>query len=318
VLNREAPEDTRQLVRAAAHWLALLESGSASQAQHAELQHWRSLSTAHEQAWQRAQAFKQRFAGLPTELAMATLDRPDGERRRMLKGLLGFAALAPAAWFVARELPLDAWGADLSTATGERRRLTLADGSVLDLNTATAVDLDPDRRGLRLLRGEIALRRAQPSPFVIRTAFAEATLVAGGDLCVRQYETGCEFSVASGNLDVRAQDGSRWRVPQGKRLRLPAQAGVPLQPFDVAQPGWREGVLVANDERLGDFLRELDRYHPGILRWDASLETLRVTGSFRLDDTDRILQLLAASLPLEVRSRSRYWVSLVPRDRVGA
>lgn len=35
-------------------------------------------------------------------------------------------------------------------------------------------------------------------------------------------------------------------------------------------------------------------------------------GSFRVDDTDRVLSLLAASLPLEVQSRTRYWVTLMP------
>jgi transmembrane sensor len=54
----------------------------------------------------------------------------------------------------------------------------------------------------------------------------------------------------------------------------------------------------------------LERYRPGVLRWDPSLETLRVTGSFRLDDTDRILNLLAQTLGLEVQARTRYWVTL--------
>ena len=61
------------------------------------------------------------------------------------------------------------------------------------------------------------------------------------------------------------------------------------------------------------FLRELDRYRPGVLRWEPALEALRVTGSFRLDNTDRVLSLLAASLPLEVQSRTRYWTTLVAR-----
>jgi transmembrane sensor len=46
------------------------------------------------------------------------------------------------------------------------------------------------------------------------------------------------------------------------------------------------------------------------------LEALRVTGSFRVEDTDRVLALLAASLPLEVQSRTRFWVTLLPRKKV--
>lgn len=78
----------------------------------------------------------------------------------------------------------------------------------------------------------------------------------------------------------------------------------------MLQLGWRDGVLTAQNQPLGDFLRELQRYRPGVLRWEPSLEALRVTGSFRLDDTDRILILLASTLGLEVQNRTRYWVSL--------
>ena len=70
---------------------------------------------------------------------------------------------------------------------------------------------------------------------------------------------------------------------------------------------------MAQNQPLGDFLRELGRYRSGILRWDPALESLRITGSFRLDNTDQILSLLAASLPIDVHTRTRFWVSLVPR-----
>lgn len=83
--------------------------------------------------------------------------------------------------------------------------------------------------------------------------------------------------------------------------------------FDALQLGWRDGVLTAQNQLLGDFLRELERYRPGVLRWDPSLEALRVTGSFQLADTDRILALLASTMPLQVQSRTQYWVTLTPR-----
>jgi transmembrane sensor len=53
------------------------------------------------------------------------------------------------------------------------------------------------------------------------------------------------------------------------------------------------------------------------LRWDPALEALRITGSFRLDNTDQVLALLTASLPIEVHTRTRFWVSLTPRQNVG-
>ncbi|TBU74028.1 sugar ABC transporter substrate-binding protein [Pseudomonas daroniae] len=314
MLNREVGDDTRRVARSAARWLALIESGEAGERDHAGLQRWREHSASHEHAWQRIQALRTRFDGLPPELAMASLDRPDQGRRRMLKGMLGIAAVAPAAWLVTRELPIDAWRADLSTGTGERRSVTLASGSVLDMNTASAVNIDAGRQRLTLVRGEIALRVAGASPFIIDTAQGRATLGAG-EICVRQQGDTCEFSVFSGSAPLRPTGYDTFVLRPGQRVRLREGRIESRQTFDTGVPGWRDGVLMANDQPLGDFLRELDRYRAGILRWSAALESLRVTGSFRLADTDQILALLAASLPLEVRARTRYWVTLVPRER---
>ncbi len=69
-------------------------------------------------------------------------------------------------------------------------------------------------------------------------------------------------------------------------------------------------MLTAQNQPLGDFLRELERYRPGVLRWDPRLDALRVTGSFRLEDTDRVLNLLAQTLGFQVQARTRFWVTL--------
>ncbi|UQY34740.1 FecR family protein [Pseudomonas fulva] len=314
MLNREISEDTRRVARSAARWLALIESGAASEQDHLALQRWRDVHASHEHAWQKIQALRSRFGALPAELAMASLDRPDQGRRRLLKGMLGFAALAPAAWLVSRELPIDAWRADLATRVGERQRLTLADGSVLDINTDSALNLDAGGRRLTLLRGEVALRVAGSSPFVIETGQGRATLVAG-EICVHQQGDSCRFSVLAGSVQLQASTHETQVLQRGQRATLRAGRIQSTQIFDPGAPGWRDGVLMANDQPLGDFLRELDRYRPGILRWSPALETLRVTGSFRLADTDQILDLLAASLPVEVHKRTRYWVTLVPREK---
>lgn len=86
---------SRDVARAAAQWLALLESGAATERDHAALQHWRDSHPQHEQTWQKAQTLRQRFSDLPQALAMASLDRPHPGRRAVLKRALGIAALVP-------------------------------------------------------------------------------------------------------------------------------------------------------------------------------------------------------------------------------
>ncbi|MFL1513014.1 FecR domain-containing protein [Pseudomonas prosekii] len=304
--------ETRQIVRAAARWLALIESGSASDQDRAELQRWRDSHSTHEQAWQKAQMLRQRFADLPSALAMASLDRPQPSRRTVIKRAVGAVVLVPAAWLISRQLPLDVWSADLRTATGEGKKVQLTDGSSLQLNTASAVDIDLSKRLLKLVEGEIALNVPGTKPLTIQTHFGQI-VVSQSEVCVRQGASGCKVSVRKGAVQLQPLRGPVFSLRGGQQVSLLAAGAGNVEPFDVLAPGWRDGVLMAQNQPLGDFLRELSSYRPGVLRWEPELESLRVTGSFRLDDTDRVLALLAASLPIEVHSRTRYWVTLLPR-----
>ncbi|CRM14593.1 FecR domain-containing protein [Pseudomonas sp. 58 R 3] len=300
---------SREVARAAAHWLALLESGAATERDHANLQAWRDSHPQHEQTWQKAQSLRRRFSDLPQAVAMASLDRPQPGRRALLKRALGVAALVPTAWLISRQLPIEAWRADLHTATGERKRLPLADGSSLQLNTATAVDVDLAQRRITLVDGELALTVPGAAAISVHTRYGQVA-VRQADVCVRQLASGCRVSVFKGAVQVRDLTGQLTTLNSGEQAWLRPRGLSAGAVFDVQQLGWRDGVLTAQNQPFGDFLRELERYRPGVLRWDPSLETLRVTGSFRLDDTDRILTLLAQTLGFEVRARTRYWVTL--------
>ena len=314
---RVAPSDeTREVARAAAQWLALLESGEATDDDHTRLQHWRSSDHRHENAWQKIQLLRRRFSGLPSALAMATLDRPDPARRAALKRALGLAALVPAAWLISRQLPLDAWRADLHTGTGEHSQLQLADGSSLQLNTDSAVNIDLVARQLTLVRGEMALKVPGDSALMINAPYGRIS-VSRSEVCLRLGERECRVSVVSGAVQLQPLQGPALMLSQGQQVSLQASGAGRVAAFDALMPGWREGVLMAQNQPLGDFLRELSRYRSGILRWDPALESLRITGSFRLDNTDQVLSLLAASLPIDVHTRTRFWVSLVPRKNVG-
>ncbi|WP_445178329.1 FecR domain-containing protein [Pseudomonas sp. McL0111] len=313
---RAAPtSEAREVARAAAEWLALLEAGEADAEDHARLQSWRSSDSRHEQAWQKAQFLRQRFSQLPSALVMATLDRPDPARRAALKRALGVAALVPAAWLISRQLPLDVWRADLHTGTGEHKRMPLADGSTLQLNTASAVNVDLGARQLTLVRGEMALNVPGSAALTINAPYGRI-IVSRSEVCVRLNERDCNVSVVSGSVRLQPLHGPVLVLREGQQVSLQASGAGSVSGFDANMPGWRDGVLTAQNQPLGIFLAELSRYRPGLLRWEPALDSLRVTGSFRLDDTDKVLALLAASLPLEVHSRTRFWVTLTARKNI--
>lgn len=312
---RQTPSpEAREVARAAARWLAMMEFNG-DEFDSAALQRWRESSVHHEAAWQKAQRLRQRFAGVPPSLGMATLDRPAMARRDVLKRALGVAAIVPTAWLLGRTLPLDAWRADLHTATGEQRRWSLVDGSALQLNTDSAADLDLKARRLVLVQGEMALKVTGAAPLAIQAPYGLIT-VSRGEVCVRLRARDCRVSVISGSVQLQPLRGPLLSLEGGQQVSLQEAGAGPVGTFDAVQLGWRDGVLVAQNQPLGDFLRELGRYRPGVLRWDEALESLRVTGSFRLENTDRILALLSASLPLDVQTRTRYWVTLTLRKNI--
>lgn len=238
--------------------------------------------------------------------AMSSLDRPQTSRRTLLKRGLALGVLVPGGCLLAL------WRADLHTAVGERRGVRLADGSVLQLNTGTAVDLDLVRHRLQLIEGEIALsvNRAQP----LQVDFGLGRVTAGqAQICLRRDADSCRISVLHGTVQVQPAQGMELALHYGDQLTLYANGSGEMGRFAPHAPDWRDGVLSVDNQPLGKFLREVSRYRPGILRWEPALESLKVSGTFLLDDTDRILALLAASLPVNVQSRSRYWITLVPR-----
>ncbi|WP_033875799.1 DUF4880 domain-containing protein, partial [Pseudomonas aeruginosa] len=150
----------------AAEWLVRLQDSGCTDDTRQACAQWRQRSPQHAHAWERAERLLQCLGRLPPALALPTLGRERGlDRRRAIKHLalvLGGASLVLATW---QAEPLRDWLADQRTGVGEQRRLTLPDGSLLTLNTDSAVDLafDASQRLVRLLRGEIFVdSRADP------------------------------------------------------------------------------------------------------------------------------------------------------------
>src|SRR5256885_11606088 len=83
-------------------------------------------------------------------------------RRSVVRGLALGLGSGATAWMAWKGAPLESWQAGQRTATGERRDLKLPDGSLVALDTATALDtvFDDRQRVLRLHRGRILDRKS--------------------------------------------------------------------------------------------------------------------------------------------------------------
>ena len=72
-------------------------------------------------------------------------------------------------------------------------------------------------------------------------------------------------------------------------------------------------MLVAQGQPLAAFIEDLGRYRRGHLACDPALAGLRVSGTFPLENTDKIIAAVADTLQLEVQHFTRYWVTFKPR-----
>lgn len=302
----------------AIQWFVVAQSGLMDALQHAELERWLSMDVRHQAAWQRLVSLGGQLRGrVDSDLASATLERV-GTRRRALKTLASVGLFGVLGWR-ALETP---WGqsafADYRTATGERRSITLADGTRLTLNTATAVDVrfDTDRRFVLVKSGEIEIATANDSrPLIVQTAMAELRPL-GTRFTVRSDtpDGAVWLTVTEGKVAARLRGNSEERViGAGQGAHVSTRGVTDPQPLTAADTAWTEGVIIASRMRLADFLAELSRYRPGLLRCDPAVADLRLTGAYPIGNTDRVLDALAQTLPVSVTYRSRWWVSVASR-----
>ncbi|WP_321878186.1 FecR domain-containing protein [Paraburkholderia bannensis] len=331
-LDNHADDDRRPLeravARAAAEWLVRLADNPTPEDIDA-CTRWRAAHPEHARAWQRAERLNAKFDVLPAKVGMSTLARAErgkphagidqARRRAALKTLSLLLVAGPTGWLAWRTTPWRVWCADARTGTGERRTLMLADGTRVDLNTATALDVafDAHERRVRLDTGEILVDTAPDPqvparPFIVQTD--DGRIRALGTRFVVREDGGTRVAVFHGAVEVTPADAPHLArvVVAGQQTRFTADSIDAPTSADPHGADWSRGVLFAQRVRLADFLDELSRYRPGLVRCDPAVADLHISGAFQLADTDNILAALPETLPVQVIWRTRYWVTVAP------
>lgn len=312
------PDFSNQVAEQAVHWLIEMQDGPLNPRQQQAWQQWHDAHSEHQRAWAHIQRVNQRLRGLSSPLAHAALNAPQSSsRRQALKLLLILGAGSAAAWGLREHNPLPPLLADYRSPLGQRRKLQLSDGSQLQLNTRSAVDVrfDGQQRLIHLLEGEIMLSAAKdPRPLRVQSAQGMVRPDAAR-LNLRQFKERTQLAVFSGAVEVLPASYSTAppRVVAGQQLNFSSNSWQAPRALDAGSGAWSEGMLVAAHMRLADFLDELGRYRRGQLNCDAQVADLLISGSYPLEDSERILDLLEISLPVRVRRFTRYWVTVQAR-----
>jgi transmembrane sensor len=135
----------------------------------------------------------------------------------------------------------------------------------------------------------------------------------GARLNVRQFADRTQIALFEGRVELTANPRAPLLLPVARQLSFTASSVSEAKPLDANSGAWTDGMLVAAHMRLGDFLEELGRYRRGQLSCASPVADLLISGTYPLDDSERILDLLEISLPVKVRRFTRYWVSVEAR-----
>ncbi len=202
---------------------------------------------------------------------------------------LGFVLLSPASHPV-----------EYATKTGQTRTIMLAEGTRIDLNTATRLAVDG--RHVTVVTGE-ALFHVTPDA-------AHPFTVKAGDRTVRDIGTVFDVLRNAGMLSVVVAEG---RVgvsggahevalrPGDKLVHSETTGATHIEKVDPGQElAWTRGYLVYRNATLSDVVRDLNRYFPIPVSLDKRAEKERFTGVLRIDNQDAVLDRLSHFLPLRV------------------
>ncbi|MDH0302740.1 MULTISPECIES: FecR family protein [unclassified Pseudomonas] len=299
----------------AAMWFARLQDAPQDTALRASLQQWLAQHPRHGEEYARLEQLWRAVDFVPRQ-RLEALCQPEPVRQLPRRRLLR-QALAAGVTVVALGLGWTGWQYrqlnyqdTLSTVLGERRQVELPDGSRLELNSSTQVQLmfSPGQRHVRLSQGEAMFIVAHDSgrPFVVSTAQGEVT-VTGTRFDVRQDPNSTRVSVEQGSVRVQGAAESLAQLGAGQGSHIDAQGKV-AAPYAIdanAVTAWRRGKLVFDDAPLSEVVAEVSRYRARPLHVaPGKVAGLRLSSTFSTDDPDALLRALPSILPVAVKQRA--------------
>jgi transmembrane sensor len=324
--SKDKPDRTTLDDLASAHVARLL--AGPSQAEREAIDDWIDADPHHAVAFARMQAAwdsAERLRADPARIN-AFLRPPAGDirwRRRALGALVAASLLCVCGlgiWLQLSETQT------YRTRVGQQHTVHLADGSTVELNTATTVQvaLRRDRRGVRILSGEAHFQVSHDParPFLVDAGPARFRAVGTAfDVRIRSASV-VDLTVTQGVVAVLSGKGADQRQP-----RIAAGRAAVIDGGAVAETvlggetlrqrtAWEQGVIELNGQTLRQVVEEFNRYqaHP-IVIGDARLESLRIGGRFQVNEADRFLAGLCAAFPINVLRTSDGGVLLVRRSK---
>jgi transmembrane sensor len=299
----------------AARWFVRLQEPAVDVDTHRQFQSWLDEHPQHLTEFECLQGVWKAADLVPSARLRALCEEPAArsKRRPVMRYAVAASVLA-----VALGLGLfsglnqsSTYSAAFSTALGERRHVALPDGSVVDLDSRSRIQVrfEKNRRGIELTEGEamFSVQHDTSRPFVVEAGSGKVT-VTGTRFDVRRGASDTRVVVEQGTVKVQGQSAAEQdfiSLTAGMGTHVDAQgkvaAAYAVNPAELT--AWRSGKLVFNNASLSDVAERVSRYRDKPLKvGSAAVGNLRLTSVFKSDNTDALLKALPNILPVAVRT----------------
>jgi transmembrane sensor len=310
---------SREITAEAFDWVVRLERGLNHDEQ-LLLERWLAQDTRCVGALARAQAYAVHVDAVK-DFSEAQKLRLRSTTFRYSSNRMGWAAAAAAILVTISFLVLRQSSNTIEalTAMGEVRQVPLTDGSAIDLDTNSHVEIsyEPAVRNVRLQNGAAIFSVAKDAkrPFLVQAGDIRVKAV-GTEFLVRRTPSGEQVIVIHGAVDVWREIASPSAV-----VRLNAGYESTSTAHDLSQPQalgaagieratlWRTGYLEFDGQSLQDAATNFNRYNNQVIEVsDARLAGAAVAGRFRATDPLAFAQAASTMLSAHLRIEGNHLI----------
>lgn len=238
--------------------------------------------------------------------------------------LTAAAAVALVLWLIQPKQQFE----NIATPAAQRETRTLADGTQVELNAQTSIQVEIDGKGrkVRLASGEafFSVHKDPSRPFVVETPTGSVR-VTGTKFDVRTENSGLlEVTVLEGTVLTHPGDSDdRYTAPVALTAGDNLVAGHDGRQRRALSDGeledalaWRQGQIVFRDLPLREVLTRFARYHGRGIAATAEVAGLNVGGRFSLDDLEGFFGGLETLLPVKVVHNLNGTVQVIRRPEL--
>lgn len=310
----------QQIEARAADWLLKRTEAGWSESKQEELDRWLASSTAHQAAyWRLEHGWSRVGADVAIDQDLDWDNDWDRQTRKKIRWFpIAIAASLVAAFGAAQYSALSPFGSEVAiakqeieTGRGERKIAALADGSEIELNTATRIRaaIGGSSREVWLDEGEayFSIARHDGQRFIVHAGNRSIT-VLGTKFNVRRDGSRLILSVVEGKVslaDTNSGSSGRAVVVTGGDTAVADGASTVVTAGLEDKVGealsWRDGMLSFDQSSLAEAAAEFNRYNEkSIVITDAAAGDIRIGGTFKWNNVDAFARIMRDAYGLHV------------------